>query len=482
MLSNPRYHIYLLQLENFHLTRFMASARRDLMRPPQSLRHSIKWTPKLSAVVSLATLMSLIIAGLLGWGSALLFSSVVVGVVVGVILLAVLAGGFFIPLSLATLALRPFDRLLRRIIIRRAKRKVSQLSELTIIAITGSYGKTTMKQTLATLLSGSREVVFTPDSFNTPVSIARFILSDVDSDTDVFIVEMGAYQVGDIKELCQIAPPDISILTGINEAHLERFGSLENTIQAKFEIATAARPSTAVICNADDAVVLENYQRFLGERPVMFYSAKNADKASYQITDKRFHADGSGISFRVVRGDQSLGYVKVSHLGDYIVGNIMAALDAAEVLGIDPAVVLKNAHHITPAEHRLQPIQRTQGRVLVIDDSYNGNPAGAHAAIDVLEQFFDRRTLYVTPGLVEMGKRSEAVHKEIGEHLAEIVDVVVLVETSVTGWIKAGLETAEFSGELVTFSSPTEMHAGINDLLKPGDVLLFQNDWPENYR
>ncbi len=120
--------------------------------------------------------------------------------------------------------------------------------------------------------------------------------------------------------------------------------------------------------------------------------------------------------------------------------------------------------------------------MLVIDDSYNGNPDGAHAAIDVLEKFVSRRTVYVTPGLVEMGDRAEVVHKEIGEHLAAVVDVVVLVETSVTDWIKEGLESAGFAGELVTFSTPQEMHAGLGEILNPHDVVLFQNDWPENYQ
>jgi UDP-N-acetylmuramoyl-tripeptide--D-alanyl-D-alanine ligase len=120
--------------------------------------------------------------------------------------------------------------------------------------------------------------------------------------------------------------------------------------------------------------------------------------------------------------------------------------------------------------------------VLVIDDSYNGNPDGAHAAIDVLEKFISRRTIYVTPGLVEMGDRSEEVHHDIGKHLGAVVDVVVLIETSVTDWIVEGLRQAGFAGELITFESPQKMHPEISDLLKTGDVLLFQNDWPENYR
>ncbi|MEX2369113.1 MAG: Mur ligase family protein, partial [Candidatus Paceibacterota bacterium] len=331
-------------------------------------------------------------------------------------------------------------------------------------------------------LSGSLNVVATAESHNVPLSVARTILQKIDADTDVFIVEMGAYGRGDIAALCNLAQPDISILTGINEAHLERFGSLENTVLGKFEIVTQAKGDGKIILNADDEYVMEHYKDFVGERKVVFFSSNNNDRAALSVTGQRFHEDGTGISFYLKQDTEQIGYVKVSHLGEYIVGNVMVGVIVGGVLGVSAAEVLRQAHRITPAKHRLEPIQRTSQDVLVIDDSYNGNPAGAHAAIDVLEKFVSRRTIYVTPGLVEMGERAEAVHKEIGEHLAAVVDVVVLVETSVTDWIKAGLEEGGFAGELITFKSPQEMHAGISKILKPRDVLLFQNDWPENYR
>jgi UDP-N-acetylmuramoyl-tripeptide--D-alanyl-D-alanine ligase len=482
MFRNIRYQIYLLQLENFHLSRFIQAAMRDSFSPPKETRHPIIWTTKLVGVVSLASLFVLVIITLASWGLSALLSLMVIGVVVAVFLLLAGYFFFFIPLALATIVLWPLDWIVRQVIFWRARRKVSGLEDLTIIGITGSYGKTTMKQTLQTLLSGSLDVVATAESHNTPVAVARTILSRVGDDTDVFIVEMGAYKRGDIAALCNLASPDISILTGINEAHLERFGSIENTIQAKFEIVTQAKKTASIILNVDDDTVMEHFQEFVGERSVKFFSSRNNDQAELKAYDQRFHEDGTGISFYLKHGNEDLGYTKVNHLGSYIVGNVMAGVYVGEELGVSAEEVLRQAHKITSAEHRLQPIQRTSQNVLVIDDSYNGNPDGAHAAIDVLEKFITRRTIYVTPGLVEMGERSEAVHKEIGEHLAAVVDVVVLVETSVTDYIKEGLKKAGFPGELIMFDSPQEMHEGIAKVLKPGDVLLFQNDWPENYR
>lgn len=482
MIRNPLYHIYLLQLENYNLRRFIVAAVRDFFSPPARLRNPIVWSKKLTGVTILAVLIGAAITLLLGSAVGTLLSPPsVAGWFTVVTLLIVLYFCFFVLLAVATLAVLPLDRLLRVVIQKRARQKIDRLDNLTVIAITGSYGKTTMKQTLASLLSAGHEVVATKESHNTPVAIARAVLHDVSQTTDILIVEMGAYGRGDIAELCSITPPDISVLTGINEAHLERFGSLENTIQAKFEIATAA-PEATVILNADDEEVLDNYKDFVGGRTPHFFSAKNHKTSDYTVYDQRFHEDGTGISFRVKRDGDALGYAKVSHFGNYIIGNMIAGLCVGEVLGIPAAEVLKNTHRIKPAEHRLQPIQRSSENVLVIDDSYNGNPAGAHAAIDVLEKFISRRTIYVTPGLVEMGDRAEVVHKEIGEHLAAVVDVVVLVETSVTDWIKEGLKKGGFAGELHTFASPQEMHDGISEILKPRDVLLFQNDWPENYR
>lgn len=483
MFRNPLYHIYLLQLENYHLRRFTAAAIRDCFSPPKETRHPITWTAKLAGVTILSVLIGLAAATGSGWLAGPLFSSSsVMGWLIGVSVFVMLYLGFFILLALATLVTLPVDKIARLVIQKRAQQKVSHLKNLTIIGITGSYGKTTMKQTLDRLLSTKKNVVVTNQSHNTPVAVARTVLHNVNEDTDVFIVEMGAYGPGDIQELCAITPPDISILNGINEAHLERFGSLENTINTKFEIVTYSKEDATIILNADDETVMKNYQQFTKEKSVQFYSAENHEASDYTVYDQRFHEDGTGISFRVKHNNQQLGYAKVNHLGPYIVGNVIAGLCVAQVLNISEELIIKQAHRIIPADHRLQPIQRTSSNVLVIDDSYNGNPAGAHAAIDVLEKFISRRTIYVTPGLVEMGDQAENVHKDIGRHLAAVVDVVVLVNTSVTEWIKEGLESAAFAGELITFESPQKMHAEISDILKTGDVLLFQNDWPENYQ
>lgn len=474
----PVYHIYLLQLENYEIKRAWRAAVRDGFSVPNRFRNEIAWTAKLSLVTTLAILLSVVVAV----GASLLPSSSLLAWGLGVLAFLVFAGCFVLPLSIATLFVRPFDRATRWYLKRQARDKIASLNDLTIIGITGSYGKTTMKQTLQTLLSESQTVAATPESFNKPVSVARFVLSDVNEKTDVLIVEMGAYQIGDISDLCHMTRPDISVLTGINEAHLERFGSIENTTQAKFEIVTHAKDGAAVILNADDDRVVANYRDFVDDREVHFFSASNKEECDIEVKDKRFHTDGSGISFRLYQDGVELGYTKITHLGEYIIGNVIAGIIIGRELNIEPSSVLKAAQKITPAKRRLQPVQRTSSNILVIDDSYNGTSDGVNSSLETLRKFVGRRKVCVTTGLVEVGEKSESIHKAIGRQLADVADVVVLIKSSVTDWIKEGLETRNFSGELHTFEDQEAMQQQISNITIADDVVLFQNDWPQNYK
>lgn len=476
----PTYHTYLLQLENYTVKRSLHVAVRDGFVVPGSFQFSnITWTKKLSLITLLAAVFTVgVPAGLL-----LLFPTSVSVVITAVLVFIVSASWFIVPLAVATLIVRPVDRVIRYWLKRKAKNKLDALTGTTVIGVTGSYGKTTMKQTLKTLLSGQLNVAATPESFNKPVSVARFIRRQVDADTDVAIIEMGAYQQGDITDLCTLAEPDIGVLCGINEAHLQRFGSMENTIQSKFEIVRNARDDALVVLNAGDSTVTDRFQEFMqDDQQAAFFSAQNDELCRYRIEEKRFHEDGSGWSARFYKDGEEIGYTKVPHLGEYILGNVMAGLIIGDRFDLDLDQVLKRSAHITPAERRLQPIQRTTDGILVIDDSYNGTLDGVKAALDTLDRFVGRRKVVVTTGLVETGEKTEDIHKQIGQRLAQTADVIVLVETSVTKWIKAGLESEDYSGEMYTFANRRKTQSAINDLTVSGDVVLFQNDWPENYR
>lgn len=470
------HHIKLLQLENYELKRFFrAVMRRYVSR--NSARVDVTWTMKLYLVTVIAFLLQVFVA----WEvSLLLFSNMFATGVMVVILFIALSYLFFVFAGVATILIRPFDRIAKRFIIWRAVQKMKR-TDVNVVGITGSYGKTTMKEVVSKLLREQCNVLKTAENKNTPLGIARTILQDLTEDTDVFVVEMGAYTRGDIRTLCEIAQPQISILTGINEAHLQRFGSLKNTIAAKFEIVEHAASDATIILNADDDRVMKHKDEFIaGSQEVVYYSAKNNKHSPYRTVEKTFHTDGSGISFELMKGSERLGTFKVPFLADYIIGNIIAALLVGESIGISPEETRSGISKLKPAPHRLE-VRRGNMGVTVIDDSYNGNPDGAHAAIETLKKFHNRRKIYVTPGLVEMGDRASSVHKEIGRALANAADLVVLVRTSATEDIQSGLAQENFDGGVVVVDSMEAAQGYLSAHLEKGDVVLFQNDWPENY-
>jgi UDP-N-acetylmuramoyl-tripeptide--D-alanyl-D-alanine ligase len=474
------YQLYLLQLENYDRRRFWHILWRQGWRA-REMRQPLAWTMKMKSVAAVSGLLYLIAVLFVVYVSIFFAVSSLTLFIITII--AILAGWrvFGIWACGAVILLEPFDYALKRRLIKLARQKLRECPKLKIIGITGSYGKTTMKETVAALLSQHYKILKTEANKNTPLGIARIILSDLTPETEIFIVEMGAYRRGDIKNLCDIACPHISILTGINESHLERFGSMENTIAAKFEIIAGARQDAVILLNADDELVSKHYQDYVGNREVIFYSAYNDKRCDYRVIDRRFIPESLVQCADIMHKTDSVGAVKTPLLGEYIFGDIIAAIIIARQLKISTEEIRHGIASLQPILHRLQPI-RGQNDILVIDDSYNGSAHGVEEAIRVLERFKNRRILFVTPGLVETGERARALHQRIGRRLAGVANLVVLIQNSVTSYIEQGLLAGGFAKDnILYFKTATEAHEEIQKLTKPGDVVLFQNDWPDNY-
>ncbi len=460
------YHLYLLQLENYDLRRYLRVLRHAWL-PPRRLRQKLVWTVKIKTVFALALVLQLVVA-----------LSIAKNILLAAIIFVAFSYAHGLFLALAVLIISPLDAFLKQRIITAAEKKLLLFPRLKIIAITGSYGKTTMKEVLAAIAGEQYTVLKTPDNINTPLGIARLIIEKLNATTDIFIVEMGAYQKGNIKKLCALAPPHISILTGINEAHLERFGSIEKTIAAKFEIVRYARPDATIILNADNEHSTDAYKRYVGAKPVLFYTARNNPLSHHRVENIRHAENGLHMSCVITPGNYE---IKTALLGDYAAGTIMGAIIAAETLGISKEKIIQGIAFIKPISHRLEPIAGPRG-ILIIDDSYNGNPEGAHEAIRVLARFAPRRKIYLTPGLVETGHRALAVHHALGKELAAVADLVILIKNSATTSIAAGLAAAAFPSEkIMWFENALHAHAALAGILKSGDVILFQNDLPDNY-
>ena len=469
--------IYFLQLENYNLGRFV----KAFYLKGRSLtykRQAIIWTRKLKIITAITSILyfGFIIFTLISFLRPVTIVNITTKIILGIVLCEGLV--FISPFifSLAVILFWPFDYAVKSRIVAKARKKLAEVPNLKIIGITGSYGKTTFKEALKTVLEEKYRVIATPENKNTPIGLSRLIFDNLSPEFDILIAEMGAYKIGDIKELCQIAHPDLAVLTGINESHLERFKSIKNTIRGKFEIVTNAKLNASVFLNADN--------KFVGSKEVNFYSENKFNRTTYSIKNKIYLPDAKGLEFDLaeVPGENVIGHFRTALIGDYILGTLMGVIEIALKLNLTLAEIQRGLNRLEPVSHRLEPILTAQN-VLIIDDSYNGNPAGVKEAVKVLARFSDRRKIYLTPGMVEMGKASLKIHRELGENLATVADKVILIKNSVSEYIREGLLSKGFSEDNLTiYPTADSAHSDIKNILKPGDVIIFQNDWTDNYQ
>ncbi|MEO6508937.1 MAG: UDP-N-acetylmuramoyl-tripeptide--D-alanyl-D-alanine ligase [Patescibacteria group bacterium] len=477
------YHLYLLQLEEYSINRYLKLIVKTKGVPSGSTRKQVEWTQKLTLVFFVAFTLQLLTSILLGIFiyKQLSFDSVTALSLLLLFSFLFLCYFFFLFLVLSLLIITPLDSYLKKRILQDAKAKMKQFPDIKIIGIAGSYGKTTMKELLAAVLSQKFKVVKTPKNINTPLGISRTILKEISAETEYFIVEMGEYTKGDIKDLCKITTPDIAIVTGINEAHLERMGGIHTTIETIFEVVAHMKESGVVLLNGDDHYVKDNYQKYIQQQQVIIYgSDKKID--DIEIKDVEFEKDASGITFSVHQRGLDLGRLKIAVLGEYIVADALGAIKLAEKLGLSIKQISDGIAAMKPIAHRLEPIYNKNTKILVIDDSYNGNPRGVEEAINVLSKFDQQRRIYLTPGLAESAEKAREIHYNIGKQLAKVAGLVILIRNSVTPFIAEGLTQNGFDTEnIVWFDTAKEAHSQLGKLLRPYDVILFQNDWPDNY-
>ncbi len=464
-----KYQLYLLQLEGYELGRFWALLfKKGYFFSNQSLRKEIVWTAKSKAILVGAAIIIFVIA---------FFGYLNLGYMFAGILVLISFNILPVYYSLVLVAMSPIDAMFKSIIITRAKKILADNPQIKIIGIAGSYGKTTMKSVLQTVLAAKLKVGATPESVNTPVGISRWLTREIKNNPEVLVIEMGEHYVGDIKYLCSIFPPDIAVVTGINEAHFERLGTIEAATKTIFEIVENSKEDTKIVLNADDKNIIKNYKNFVREGSASFYGSNNSDLMEYKINKREFDVQNLKWKFEI----ESVGSFEINCLGEYIIGDMVAATSVAESLGLSADEIRRGSIGIKPVEHRLQPI-RSGGNVLVIDDSYNGNPDGVSEAIGLLSRFEGRRKIFLTPGLVETGESNEKVHLEIGQNLSKVADLVILIKNSASTYIEKGLLLEKFeANNIVWFDSAIEAHAALSGILKPNDVIIFQNDWGDQY-
>ena len=369
-----------------------------------------------------------------------------------------------IPLIVINLAQIPVEK----VVIARAKRALEKHKGLRI-AIAGSFGKTTMREILKTVLGEGRRVAAPPGSYNTPLGISTFI-NGLAGDEEILIFELGEYYPGDVRKLCGFVEPHMGIMTGVNEAHLEKFKTLEKTANTIFELAEWLKEKP-VFVNAESKLARE---RALPAH--ILYNREGVE--DWRVINPVTSLNGT--SFTLARKGAKVE-IKSRLLGLHNIGPLLAVVDIASRLGLTDEQIRSGVAKTEPFEHRLKPRVDESG-VVTIDDSYNGNPDGVRAAIAFLGSVKGQRRFYVTPGLVEMGERKREVHKEIGRQLARAkIEKVVLIKNSVTPYIEEGLLGSGYKGEIIWFDDALMAYAALPQMTVKGDIVLLQNDWPDQY-
>lgn len=376
-------------------------------------------------------------------------------------------------LFFASLIIAPFEALVKNHYVKIATQKLKR-SDVIKIGITGSYGKTSVKEILKSILSQKYRVLATPASYNTPLGIALAV-KRLDSTHDIFIAEMGARNVGDIRETATIVKPDIGVLTGVNSQHLESFGSIEKTIATKYELFENLADGGKGFFSSDNENSVALYKKFGGEK----YLAGLGDEDNF-VTAKDVETDMRGTTFTLcVKGEEPVRCSTVL-LGKHSIKNICLASCVCYKVGMTAEEIALGINRIQSVGHRLELVPNNKD-IVVIDDSYNANEDGISASMEVLD-LFEGRKIVVTPGLVELGKNENLANFELGKTLAKHADVVFIVGTHNAEILLGGLLEGGMKKENVRFASSSNRgNKELNQMLEKGDVVLFENDLPDNY-
>lgn len=356
-----------------------------------------------------------------------------------------------------------------------AVRIIDARTDLIRVGITGSYGKTSTKFILGTILKEKYNVLVPPSSYNTPMGVTRVIRELLKPEHEVFLCEMGARRCGEIKELCEIAKPQYGILTSIGNQHLETFGSVENIEKTKYELMQSLPEDGMGFFPADGAACQRLYEAHPGPK-CLFGLTEACDVRAEHLDVGPF-----GSEFDLVLGDEASVHCTTQLLGKHNIMNVLGCAAAAHALGLTAAQIAAGIAKAEPVEHRLQLINPNNG-TLVIDDAFNSNPNGTRAAMEVLSMYTQFRKICVTPGMVELGDKEEEENEAFGARMAAVCQFVILVGQTRAVPIKRGLLGAGFPEENIFVGDNLDQATEIlGALIRPGDVVLFENDLPDHY-
>lgn len=381
-----------------------------------------------------------------------------------------------VAILLSVWILWPVEKAINRHYYNDAERILSQMPNLTVIGITGSYGKTSTKYYLHRILSERYNVLMTPGSFNTTLGVIRTIREQLKPYHDIFIVEMGAKQRGDVKQICDLVHPAIGIITAVGEQHLESFGSIENVQAAKFELIDSLPADGTAILNNDFEKIADRQVHNIGN----VYRYSTSDKGDYRIAEIKYGKAAS--EFTICRPDGSQLRMETRLLGQANLSNLLAGYIAAHVLGMTDREIAYAVADVAQVEHRLS-VKHTAAGITIIDDAFNSNPHGSKMALDTLSSFTDGKRIVITPGMIELGEKQQAYNTELGAYMTGRCDTAIIVGRYNRDAILQGLASTGFPPDsIITADTFAEATAEMQKIVRSGDVVLYENDLPDTFK
>lgn len=450
-------HLHIFQLEEYNITKFIKWIFSHYFKRTIENKKPIRWTLKAKVILSIAIILAIISLGLLT------FFYKVYGFLLG-ILIFTQSYAFIIP---AYYVLQPVELYKKYLMRKSTKQKITSLPNLRVIGVTGSYGKTSVKEFLYHMLKTHYAVLRTPESYNTPYGIAKVVNLELNDLYDYFICEMGAYKSGEIKEICDIVKPSYGILTGINEQHLESFGSLQTTTRTKFELIDSLPTTGYGIVNSDNELISKHISTY--KKPLISYGFSNK---LFSIKNVKTTIKGTHFSL-VLNGKTYPAYTKL--IGKPNLQNILAAATMSHKLGLSADKIISATADLCPVPHRLEI--KPQSNMILIDNAYNSNVSGFKESITTLRTFQNPKII-VTPGIIELGKDTYEIHKQLGKLLDDLDYIFLVGKSDRTNGLLAGIHKKK---KVKFINSLSEFWNEINTLKLSNPVVLLENDLPDNY-
>ena len=377
----------------------------------------------------------------------------------------------------ANTILVPVEKSINRRYYNDAARILASMPNLKVIGITGSYGKTSTKHYLNRILSEKYDVLMTPGSFNTILGVIRTVREHLKPYNEVFIVEMGAKQPGDISEICELVHPSMGIVTAVGEQHLESFKSIENVQRTKFELIDA-------LPHAGLGVVNDDFP-YIANRPVknvkcVRYAVNAIGNADYTVKDIEY--DETGTRFVIVGNGREIT-LHTRLIGECNVSNLVAAVIIALDLEVPEEKIRYAVEKIEQVEHRLN-LKRTPTGITIIDDAFNSNPTGSGRAMDVLGRMTKGKRIVITPGMIELGEKQYELNEALGVKISTCADVAIIVgeynRDALLGGITKGGGLDEKN--VYAVASFGEAQRVLGTIAVSGDTVLYENDLPDTFK